>query len=211
MKRIFGVKKPEPVPGPLPPSLSEASESLDNRISLMDERIHKCDLELLGYKGQMSGPNASSVKNRAMSVLKRNKMYEAQRDQLMNTQFNVDQANFATENLKITAITVDALRAGTQQMKTEYAKLNIDDIEKVTEEMEDLLFDQQDINEVLGRSYAVPDGFDESALEAEFAQLEDEVALEKMATPSYIPDHLPGSQIASAPQIPISPTSQKNI
>ena len=169
----------------------------------MDMKIKGCETELLTYKAQMTGPNAGAVKARALNVLKRKKMYEAQRDQMMNTQFNVDQANFATENLKITAITVDAMKAGTAQMKAEYAKLNIDQIEQVADEMEDMLYDQQEINEVLGRSYAVPDGFDEAALESEFAMLEEEVAMDRMSNvPSYIPETLPGGVAIPAPSAP---------
>ena len=214
MKRIFGVSKPPPAPGPPPPTLQEASESIDKRYVAIDEKIKQCDAELLKYKSQLSGPNAQSIKTRALTVLKRKKMYESQKDALMATQFNVDQANFATENLRITAITVDALKAGTAQLKQEFAKMNIDSIEAVADEMEDLLYDQQDINEILGRSYAVPDGFDEAALEGEFAQLEEEVALERMSgatVPSYIPDNLPGQQdVAMAPSAPVATNEQAN-
>ena len=202
MNRIFGIAKKPVEPGPPPPSLTEASETIDKRVGLIDEKIRQCDTELIKFKSQMTGPNAGAIKNRALTVLKRKKMYEAQRDQLLNTQFNVDQANFATENLRITAITVDAMKAGAATMKQEYAKMNIDAIEQVADDMEDLLYDQQDINEILGRTYAVPDGFDESALESEFAQLEEEVALERMSggtVPSYIPDTLPGG-----PPVPVT-------
>ena len=149
----------------------------------------------------MTGPSAASAKQRALTVLKRKKMYESQRNSLMNTQFNVDQANFATENLKITAITVDALKNGAAQMKQEFAKLNIDQVEDVIDDMEELLYDQQDINEILGRSYAVPEGFDEAELEGEFAMLEEEVALEKMSganVPTYIPDTISSVQAQQA-------------
>ena len=201
MKRIFGVSKPEPPSGPPPPSLTEASETIDKRVAAIDEKIKQCDMELLRYKAQMTGPSAASAKQRALTVLKRKKMYESQRNSLLNTQFNVDQANFATENLKITAVTVDALRNGAAQMKQEFAKLNIDQVEDVIDDMEELLYDQQDINEILGRSYAVPEGFDEAELEGEFAMLEEEVALEKMSganVPSYIPDTIGGVQSQQA-------------
>jgi charged multivesicular body protein 5 len=210
MRRIFGVPKKPAEPGPPPPSLTQASETIDKRVGLIDEKIRQCDEELKKYKSQMTGPNATAVKNRAMTVLKRKKMYEAQRDQMLNTQFNVDQANFATENLKVTAITVDALKAGAAAIKTEYAKLNINSIEATMEDMEDLMYDQQEMNEILGRNYAVPDGFDEAALEGEFAMLEEEVALERMsgnAVPSYIPDTLPGQSAGAVPaaSAPVDP------
>ena len=216
MRRIFGTAKKEEPAGPPPPSLTEASETIDKRVGLIDEKIRQCDLELLKFKSQMTGPNAGAIKTRALAVLKRKKMYEGQRDQLINTQFNVDQTNFATENLKITAITVDAMKAGATQLKQAYAAMNIDKIEETAEELEDLLYDQQEINEVLGRTYAVPDGFDESALESEFAMLEEEVALEKMAggtVPSYIPDTLPAtSQQLSPPEAsaPVMDPSNNN-
>ena len=215
MKRIFGISKPPPPPGPPPPSLTEASETIDKRVAAIDDKIKQCDLELLKYKSQMTGPSAGSAKQRALTVLKRKKMYEAQRNSLMNTQFNVDQAQFATENLKITALTVDALKSGASQMKQEYAKLNIDQIEDVADDMEELLQDQQEINEILGRTYAVPDGFDETELENEFAMLEEEVALERMSAgnsniPSYIPDSIPGVPSAVAPSAPPMATADQS-
>lgn len=210
MKRIFGISKPPPPPGPPPPSLTEASEKIDQRVVAIDEKIAQCDAELKRYKSQMTGPSATSAKQRALTVLKRKKMYEAQRNSLMNTQFNVDQAQFATENLKVTAMTVDALKSGAAQMKQEYARINIDQIEDVADDMEELLQDQQEINEILGRSYAVPDGFDEAELENEFAMLEEEVALEKMSggnIPSYIPDTIPGVSSATPSAPPMAATT----
>jgi len=41
-------------------------------------------------------------------VLKQKKVYEKQRDNLYNQQFNVDQTKFAQETVKDTAITVRA-------------------------------------------------------------------------------------------------------
>jgi len=209
MKRIFGISKPPAPPGPPPPSLTEASETIDKRVGAIDEKIKQCDAELIKYKSQMTGPSANSAKQRALTVLKRKKMYEAQRNSLLNTQFNVDQANFATENLKLTAITVDALKNGASQMKQEFAKINIDQIEDVMDDMEELLYDQQDINEMLGRSYAVPEGFDEAELENEFAMLEEEVALEKLSNhvPSYIPDSLPQSATTMATDPAVVPSA----
>lgn len=66
---------------------------------------------------------------KAMRVLKQKKMYEQQRDNLMAQSFNMEQANMATQMLKDTKVTVDAMRLGVQQMKKEYKKVNIDDIE----------------------------------------------------------------------------------
>jgi charged multivesicular body protein 5 len=64
-----------------------------------------------------------------MDVLKRKKMYEAQRDQLMNQQFNIDQTAFAIETVKNTQITVAAMSAAAKQLKVENKKIDLSEIE----------------------------------------------------------------------------------
>ncbi len=217
MKRIFGISKPPPAPGPPPPSLTEASESIDKRVAAIDAKIKDCDSELIKYKAQMAGPGAAAAKTRALTVLRRKKMYEQQRDSMLGTQFNVDQAQFATENMKITAITVDAMKAGAAQLKEQYKALNISEIEDVMDDMEDMHMDQEEISEMLSRPYACPD-FDETEFENELNQLEEEVAFEKLhggsaSVPSYIPETLP-SAVPSAPGASMTavhePTSLNN-
>lgn len=44
---------------------------------------------------------------KAMRVLKQKKMYEQQRENLMAQSFNMEQANFATQMLKDTKVTVN--------------------------------------------------------------------------------------------------------
>ncbi len=93
-------------------------------------------------------------------------------------------------------------------MKQQMQQVKIDDVENMMDDMEDLMMDQNEISELLGRNYALPDGFDESELEAEFAQLEEECALDAVqgitaspAVPSYLPSAVPVTlgPAASAP------------
>ena len=67
-------------------------------------------MELKKYKDQMKkmrdGPSKNMVKQRAMRVLKQKKMYENQLEGLRNQSFNMEQANFATQQLKDTKTTV---------------------------------------------------------------------------------------------------------
>lgn len=71
----------------------------------------------------------NAVKQKAMRVLKQKKMYEAQRDQLMQQSFNMEQTAMVTENLKNTMITVDAMQTANKELKAQYKKVNIDKIE----------------------------------------------------------------------------------
>jgi len=67
----------------------------------------------------------------------------------------------------------------------QYGKIDIDKIENIHYDMEDLLEQANEIQETLGRSYAVPDEIDEADLEAEL----DALALEEEEEgPSYLAD-----------------------
>lgn len=203
MNRIFGTKK-APAPAPKGPSLSEASKHMDERASSINEKIRQCDEELLKYKAQMKTPSgAAAVKQRALTVLKRKKMYEQQRDQLLNQQFNVDQVAFPTESMQTTLQTVDAMKVANHSLKTQMKSMDIDEIERVHEDMADLMMDMEEINELTSRCYSVPDGFDETELDAEFAALEEEMMMEPAATANSAPAYLPTADpMAGVPAVP---------
>ena len=66
----------------------------------------------------MSGQNA--LKQKAIRILQQRKTYENLRGQLQQQSFNMEQANFTTENIKLTKVTVDAMKSAAKTMKTEY-------------------------------------------------------------------------------------------
>lgn len=192
MNRLFGRGKPkEP-----PPNLTDCIASVDGRAESVEKKIAKLDAELKKYKDQMTkmreGPSKNMVKQKALRVLKQRKMYEQQRDNLMQQSFNMEQANFATQTLKDTKITMDAMRLGVREMKREYKKVNLDDIDDLQDELEDMLDQANEVQEALGRSYGMPE-VDDEELEAELNALGDEIALDEDT--SYLDE-------ASAPRIP---------
>jgi len=182
MNRLFGSKKPAL-------SLEEAISNTDGRVDSVEVKIRRLDAELSKYKDQMSkmreGPAKNSVKQKALRVLKQKKMYEQQRDQLMQQSFNMEQTSFATENLKNTVTTVNAMKQANKQLKKQYKKVNIDKIEAMQDEMEDLLDQANEIQEALGRSYNLPEDIDEADLEAELEALNDDY-LEEEEMPAYL-------------------------
>merc|ERR1712000_466957 len=160
MKRLFGgggTKAP-------PPTLDDAVKRTDGRIATLDEKIKKLDAQLRQYREQMKKTKGSShniVKQRAMKVLKQKKMYEQQRDTMMQQSF---------------------------KMKKQFKKINIDKIETLHDELEDLMMDNEEIQEVLGRSYGMEE-VDEGDLEAELDMLGDEMFEEALIDdepPSYL-------------------------
>ena len=47
----------------------------------------------------------------------------------------MEQANYATQTLKDTKTTVDAMKLGVKEMKREYKKVNLDSIEVIADEI----------------------------------------------------------------------------
>lgn len=56
-------------------------------------------------------------------------MYENQLAQLTQQTFNMESAALATENLRNTMATVDAMKQANKEMKKQYGKIDIDKIE----------------------------------------------------------------------------------
>lgn len=57
------------------------------------------------------GTRLNTLKQKALQILRRRKMYDQQLGQVQNQQFNVDQVAFTTESIQDTINTVQALKA----------------------------------------------------------------------------------------------------
>lgn len=196
MNRLFGTKNATPKPG-----LTEAIASTESRADGVTQKIKKLDQELSRYRDQMkkmgSGPGKvrgmsrlsscshhaythprpslphpqKAIEARAIRVLKQKRLYESQLDQLYQQSYNMEQATMTTENLRNTMATVDAMNSANKEMKRTYGKIDIDKIERVQDEMEDMIEQANEVQESLGRSYGVPDEIDEGELQAELDAL----------------------------------------
>ncbi|XP_068142176.1 charged multivesicular body protein 5 [Drosophila tropicalis] len=193
MNRLFGRGKPKE-PGP---SLNDCISGVDARATNIEEKIAKLETELRKYREQMSkmreGPAKNSVKQKALRVLKQKKAYEQQAESLRNQSFNMEQANYAAQSLKDTQATVAAMKDGVKQMKNEYKKINIDQIEDIQDDMADMFEQADEVQEALGRTYGMPE-VDDDDLQAELDALGDEIALDDDS--SYLDD------VVKAPEAP---------
>lgn len=70
-----------------------------------------------------------AVQQRALRTLKQKRMYESQLAQLVQQTFNMESAALATENLRNTMATVDAMQLANKELKKQYGKIDIDKIE----------------------------------------------------------------------------------
>lgn len=204
MNRIFGTGKAKAPP----PNLTDCIGTVDSRGDSIQKKIGMLDKELLKYKEQMKkmreGPSKNMVKQKAMRVLKQKKMYEGQLESLRNQSFNMEQANFATQTMKDTKTTVDAMKLGVKQMKKEYKKIDIDEIEDIQDDMEDMLDQANEVQEALGRTYGMPE-MDDADLDAELDALGDDMFLEddtsyldEASNAPAVPGSLPGEDMSSS-------------
>ncbi|KAK3210087.1 hypothetical protein GRF29_44g1641814 [Pseudopithomyces chartarum] len=186
MNRLFGAKSTAPKP-----TLNQAISTA--QLSAYQQKIAK----------MRDGPGKTAIKQKALKVLQQRKMYDAQRDQLQQQSWNMEQAGMMQDNLKNTMTTVDAMKTTTKELKKQYGKINIDKIEKLQDEMADLMDMGNDIQESISRSYDVPEDVDEAELDAELEALGDEVDFdaigESSGMPSFIMDDAAPPQFIDEP------------
>ena len=141
------------------------------------------------------GPGKSAIRAKALKLLQRRKQLEAQRDQLEQQSFNMEQADMMTTNLKNVMTTVDAMKTTNKTLKQQYGKIDIDKIERMQDEMAELMEVGNEIQESLGRAYDVPEEVDDAELDAELEALGEDVEFEgnigESELPSFMQDEVP--------------------
>lgn len=165
----------------------------------MDVKLSKINSELAQHQQKLSkmrdGPGKSAIRQKALKLLQRRKQLEAQKDQLEQQSYNMEQAEMMTTNLKNVMTTVDAMKTTNKTLKQQYGKIDIDKIERLQDEMADLMEMGNDIQESLGRAYDVPEDVDEAELDAELEALGEEVGYEaglgESEIPSFMRDEVP--------------------
>lgn len=196
MNRLFGSSNKGPKP-----TLNSAIGNVDERISSIDVKLASINAELQTYQTKLSrmrdGPGKTALKQKALKVLQRRKAYEAQRDQLQSQVWNMEQAGMMQDNLKNVMTQVDAMKTTQKELKRQYGKVDIDRIERMQDEMADLLDVGNEIQESLSRGYDVPEDVDEAELDAELEALGAEVEMERElgggaeALPGFMQDEVP--------------------
>ena len=131
-------------------------------------------------------------------MMKQRKMYDSQLGQMMDMEFNMSNITMAQEQMEMTKASVDAMRETAKTMKKaqKAGKMDIGSIEKLQDELSDMMEDAQEIQEIMGQSYGVPDDFDEDDMMAELDMIEDEIIQEDLLgtapdVPSYVSSGAP--------------------
>merc|ERR1712035_105738 len=96
---------------------------------------------------------------------------------------------------KDTQVTVAAMKAG----KKEHKKINIGKVERMQDDLYDMMEDANEIQDIMGRSYGMPE-VDDDELEAELFALGDELSMDNDS--SYL------NQVGEVNTLPEIPSAQ---
>jgi charged multivesicular body protein 5 len=151
------------------------------------------------------GPAQENAKRRALNVLRQKKLYEQQRDQLYNQQFSVESAANTMQSMQDNVQVVAAMQAGAKEMKSmmkNHKELQVDEVWKTMDQMQDLSADFEEINEAMA-SYSAPIDVDEDELMGELDALGDDLELGE-EVPAYLQDV---GELPAAPEGLAAPTA----
>eukprot|EP01125_Pyxidicula_operculata_P021374 TRINITY_DN8198_c0_g1_i1.p1 TRINITY_DN8198_c0_g1~~TRINITY_DN8198_c0_g1_i1.p1 ORF type:complete len:217 (+),score=54.22 TRINITY_DN8198_c0_g1_i1:114-764(+) len=215
MKRLFGIGKKEEEKPQV--TLEDSMKMLDQRSDSLEGKIKQLDQEIVKQRNIMTSSKSpaarNSAKQRALQLMKRKKMYENQRDQMMTQSFNMEQASFTRQTMEDTIVQVQAMKSANQAIKSQFQDINIDEIEDLQDDMQELLDEANEIQEIMSRSYEMPYDVNEEDLEAELMDLQIDVEDEEI--PSYLKtadlsSAMPDIQLPSLPQGQTQPVAATN-
>ena len=188
LRRFLGIPSRPAAPAP---SLDEAATRATERADELDQRIKRFDAELASYRDQLAktrpGPGQDAIRQRAGQVLRHKKMFEAQRTQLLGQSFNLEQANFATHTMQDTIATVQSMKSASAAMKKQMRSMPLERVERVFDDMQDMLEDANEIQDLLGRSFSLGGAdVDDADLDQELSALGEEIGVEGSSNPSWL-------------------------
>lgn len=208
MNRLFGTKAKEAKLN-ANEALNSAAFKNNSHIESIDAKVATLNAQLTALNSKMSGmkegsPGRTVLRKRAAEVLKRRKHYESSRDQYEAQVWQLEQAQGMTDNLTNVRTTVAAMESASKEMRKQFGKVDLDKIERLQDEMADLMDISNEIQETLGRSYDIPEEIDEADLDAELEALGQDVEFEaemggSVGLPSFMQDEVP-EFIDEAPQ-----------
>ncbi|CAF0825776.1 unnamed protein product [Didymodactylos carnosus] len=190
MNRLFGAGKATTQK----PTLNDTAANLDSRVGTINKKIAELDVELAAY-GRLPPGQKAAKKARALRLLQQKKMLEGQRNQIEGQSANIGQTAFALSNIETNKQIFNGMKDANKQLKKGFKDFNINKVERTMDDLDDSMFDYNEINEALSRP--LNDQYvDESELDAElFAIANEELGMDSGAMVTGF----------SAPSVPVQP------
>ncbi|CAD8112664.1 unnamed protein product [Paramecium sonneborni] len=186
MNRLFGTSKQEPPKQQPPPpqnpqqpkviDLTEQQKRSEAKVKELTEQIQELDKQIAEqyHKAKNSkGVQQTTAKSRAVMLLKRKKMLEQQLGQMLNNQMTLDQVAFTKENIQNTLEMAQAMQQVVAVQKEAFKEIDMDKLDDLMDDMEDMKFETDYMNEMMNRNYGCD--IDESELDREMAEIENDM------------------------------------
>jgi hypothetical protein len=126
MYRLFGKAKPA-APAAPPPDIDGHVGRLNAKVPELDAKIAAIDREVMELKRKLAATRAPSqqtaIKQQAMTLLRRKKMYEGQRGSYQTRAFNMEQTQFALGMVRDAQEQATAVKFMAGQLKEEQGKV----------------------------------------------------------------------------------------
>ncbi|KAI7744127.1 hypothetical protein M8C21_015071 [Ambrosia artemisiifolia] len=202
LTRLFGKPKQEANVVTTLDKLNETLEMLEKKENVLKK---KSNAEVQKAKEFTNAKN----KRAAIQCLKRKRLYEQQIEQLGNFQLRIHDQMIMLESAKATTETVDALRTGAKTMKEMHKAVNIDDVDKTMDEINEQTENMKQIQEALSAPIGAAADFDEDELEAELEELEGADLEEQLLQPATATPAAPVSVPVPAGKQPTHPAQKQ--
>jgi len=150
MNRIFG--KASNTTPKTKPTLNDTAAMLDSRVETLNKKIADIDRQIGAWKALPAASRTTPAgKQRGMKLLQQRKMYEGQRNQVEGQSANIGQTAFAIGNIEVNKQMISGMKDAHKQLTKGYKEMNINKVEKLRDDVEDVMFDYSEINEALSR------------------------------------------------------------
>lgn len=106
---------------------------MSNREKDLENKIKNLENDLRRTKDQLNrlreSPGKAALKQKALRILGQKRYFENQLEAVRGFTYNLDQTNFTVQVLKDTQQTISFMKDGMKQIKNEFKKLNVEDID----------------------------------------------------------------------------------
>lgn len=149
--------------------LDQASKEIKQQLCLLEANISKADLEIREHVAKANiDPLAHQ---RALNAMKKKKLFEEQRRQLIGAQFNVESLACQRDQARVTLNAVKALEAGTKRLKADQLKMDPTKVEDLCDDAQNLADEMRCIGDTLAATYDLNEDAAE-ALDKEYLQFD---------------------------------------
>lgn len=136
--------------------------------------------------------NLSTNKRVALQALRQKKVYETELDSIAGRKLTLETQVNAIESANMNKETLQAIKKGSDVLKSIHGSLNVDKVDTVMEDARIQLELTTEINEAISNPAGMGIDVDSSELEEELAQMEQEELNKRLAGAEPAPLHSPG-------------------